>query len=137
LRKHTTIFYSTHILDDVQRISDTVVILNKGMLVAQGPIEELLAGGQGTTFTLTVKGDSAAVENRLRSQPWVTGIETISKNGRVSWQIRVSDPDLAEDQLAPLALAGGNVTLCEFGRKAQNLEEVFMNIVKETNHDNL
>jgi len=29
LRKHTTIFYSTHILDDVQRVSDTVVILNK------------------------------------------------------------------------------------------------------------
>jgi len=137
LRKHTTIFYSTHILDDVQRVSDTVVILNKGVLVAQGPIEELLAGGQGTTFTLTVKGDSAAVENRLRSQPWVTGIETISKNGRVSWQIRVSDPDLAEAQLAPLALAGGNVTLCEFGRKAQNLEEVFMNLVEENNHDNL
>ena len=65
LRKHTTIFYSTHILDDVQRVSDTVVILNKGTLVAQGPIEELLAGGQGTTFTLTVKGDSAAVETRL------------------------------------------------------------------------
>ena len=81
LRKHTTIFYSTHILDDVQRVSDTVVILNKGALVAQGPIEELLAGGQAAVFTLTVKGDSASVEARLRSQPWVTGIEAISKNG--------------------------------------------------------
>ena len=104
------------------------------MLVAQGPIEELLAGGQGTTFTLTVKGDSAAVENRLHSQPWVTGIETISKNGKVSWRIRVSDPEIAEDQLVPLALAGGGVTISEFGRKAQNLEEVFMNIVEEDNH---
>jgi ABC-2 type transport system ATP-binding protein len=137
LRKHTTIFYSTHILDDVQRVSDTVVILNKGMLVAQGPIEELLAGGQRNTFTLTVKGDSAAVENQLQSQPWVTAIKTISKNGRISWQIRVSDPDLAEAQLVPLALAGGGVTVCEFGRKAQNLEEIFMKIVEENNHDNL
>jgi ABC-2 type transport system ATP-binding protein len=137
LRKHTTIFYSTHILDDVQRVSDTVVILNKGVLVAQGPIEELLAGGQGNIFTLTVKGDGAAVENRLRSQPWVTGIVTISKNGKVSWQIQVSDPDQAEAQLVPLALAGGGVTVCEFGRKAQNLEEVFMNIVEENNHDHL
>ena len=84
LRKHTTIFYSTHILDDVQRVSDTVVILNKGVLVAQGPIEELLAWGQAVTFTLSVKGDSAAVEARLRSQPWVTGIETLAKNGKVS-----------------------------------------------------
>ena len=28
LRKHTTIFYSTHILDDVQRVSDSVAIMN-------------------------------------------------------------------------------------------------------------
>jgi ABC-type multidrug transport system ATPase subunit len=26
LRKHTTVFYSTHILSDVQRVSDTVAI---------------------------------------------------------------------------------------------------------------
>jgi ABC-2 type transport system ATP-binding protein len=137
LRKHSTIFYSTHILDDVQRVSDTVVIMNKGVLVAQGPIEELLAGGQGTTFTLTVKGDSATVETLLHSQPWVTGIDTISKNGRVSWLIHVSNPEIAEDQLVPLALAGGGVTICEFGRKAQNLEQVFMNIVEENNHGHL
>ncbi len=134
LRKHTTIFYSTHILDDVQRVSDTVVILNKGVLVAQGPIEELLAGRQGNTFTLTVKGDSAGVERRLCSQPWVTGIENISKNGKASWRIRVSEPEIAEDQLVSLALAGGGVSISEFGRKALNLEEVFMNIVEEDNH---
>src|SRR4051812_4734106 len=29
LREHTTIFYSTHILSDVQRVSDTVAILNR------------------------------------------------------------------------------------------------------------
>src|SRR5512137_1044629 len=115
LRKHTTIFYSTHILDDVQRVSDTVIILNNGALVAQGPIEELLAAGQAATFTLTVKGDSASVEARLRSQPWVTNIETMSKNGSVTWRIGVSDPGVAEAQLVPLALCGGGVTVCEFG----------------------
>jgi ABC-2 type transport system ATP-binding protein len=135
LREHTTIFYSTHILDDVERVSDTVVILNKGALVAQGPIEDILAWGQAAAFLLTVKGDSAAVENRLRSRPWVTGIKEMSRNGRVSWQIQVSDPDLAEVQLVPLALSGGDVTICEFGRKAQNLEDVFLSIVKENNHE--
>jgi ABC-2 type transport system ATP-binding protein len=135
LRKYSTVFYSTHILDDVQRVSDTVVILNKGALVAQGPIEELLASRQGAAFTLTVKGDYAAAETRLRSQPWVTGMQVMSKNGRVSWQIQVSDPDLAEARLVPLALAGGDVTVCEFGRKAQNLEDVFLSIVEESDHE--
>src|SRR4030042_6531875 len=41
LRKYATIFYSTHILDEVHGGSDSGVILNKGALVAQGPIEEL------------------------------------------------------------------------------------------------
>jgi ABC-2 type transport system ATP-binding protein len=135
LRKHTTIFYSTHILDDVQRVSDTVIILNHGELIAQGPIEQVLTWGQTVAFSLTVKGDHAAVETRLRSQPWVTEMDVISKNGRVSWQIRVSDPDVAEAQLVPLAMAGGGVTICEFGRKTQNLEEVFLNIVEEDNHE--
>ena len=129
LRKHTTIFYSTHILDDVQRVSDTVVILNRGTLVAQGPIEELLTWGQTTTFTLTVKGNAAGVEARLRSQPWVTSMTEMSRNGRVSWQVRVSDRELAEAQLAPLALASGGVTLCELGCKTQNLEDVFLSVV--------
>jgi ABC-2 type transport system ATP-binding protein len=135
LRKHTTIFYSTHILDDVQRVSDTVIILNKGELVAQGPIEEVLAWGQAVSFTLTVKGESEGIEARLRSQPWVTGLEEMSRNGRVSWLIRVSDRELAEAELVPLALAGGSVTICEFGCKTQNLEDVFLNIVKESNHE--
>ena len=135
LREHTTIFYSTHILDDVQRVSDTVIILNKGVLVAQGPIEEILAWEQAAAFNLTVKGDHAALETRLRNQPWVIGMDVMSRNGRVSWQIRVTDPDLAEAQLVPMALDGGGVTVCEFGRKTQNLEEVFLSIVEEDNHE--
>ncbi len=140
LREHTTIFYSTHSLDDVQWVSDTVVILNQGALVAQGPIEELLAWGQTTAFTLTVKGDAAGLEARLRSQPWVTSMTETSRNGRVSWQIQVSDRELAEAQLAPLALASGGVTLCELGCRTQNLEDVFLSVVagnnpQEGNHE--
>jgi ABC-2 type transport system ATP-binding protein len=135
LRRHCTIFYSTHILDDVQRVSDSVVILNKGALVAQGTIDEILTWGQATAFTLTVRGDSASVEARLRRQPWVTGVEVISRNGRVSWEIRVSDPEAAEEQLVPLALASGQTTVCEFGRNHQDLEGAFLDIVKETSHE--
>ena len=120
----------------MQRVSDTVVILNKGALVAQGPIEELLVWGQAAAFTLTVKGDSAAVEARLRSQPWVTGIEEMSRNGRVQLAdsgsaIRIwPKPNWCRWRW-PAAVS----SICEFGRKAQNLEDVFLSIVKESNHE--
>ena len=57
LRKHSTIFYSTHILDDVQKVSDTVAILNKGELVAQAPIEDLLSGSSSMVYNVTIEGN--------------------------------------------------------------------------------
>ena len=75
LRKYATIFYSTHILDDVQRVSDTVVILNKGELVAQGPIEELLAGSEGVIYIIHLKGDIKSALNQAQSLPWVSRLK--------------------------------------------------------------
>ena len=65
LRKHTTIFYSTHILSDVQRVSDTVAILKKGQLVAEAPIETLLAGSGGMIYSIVVKGHSNGLQADL------------------------------------------------------------------------
>src|SRR3954466_11094110 len=42
LKGETTVFYSTHILDDVQRVSDNVAILDQGRLVRAAPTAELL-----------------------------------------------------------------------------------------------
>ena len=41
LKKDITIFMSTHILSDVERICDSVAIINKGKLVIQGSMQEL------------------------------------------------------------------------------------------------
>jgi len=51
-----TIFFSSHLLDQVQRISDRVGIMIKGNLVAVGPIEQLarqkLGVGENEAYTL-------------------------------------------------------------------------------------
>ena len=69
LRKHTTIFYSTHILDDVQRVSDTVAILNRGQLMACGPIEQILKGGDGVVYSVVLKGGPDGLGKRLGATP--------------------------------------------------------------------
>ena len=66
LRSVTTIFYSTDILDDVQQVSDTVAILNKGRLITQGPIEMLLSDGQ-IAYRVTMKGQVETAYDRLVS----------------------------------------------------------------------
>jgi ABC-2 type transport system ATP-binding protein len=131
LRKYTTIFYSTHILDDVQKVSDTVAILNRGELVAQAPIETLLAGSEGMIYTLSVKGAADAIYTRLEAQHWVSGITAEpAANGQTTWQINVTDDAEAEAKLLRLVLADQAVTVTAFGRKRYELEDVFMGIVE-------
>jgi ABC-2 type transport system ATP-binding protein len=129
LRKYTTIFYSTHILDDVQRVSDTVVILDKGKLVVQGKIEELLAGSEGVVYTIHLKGDVSAAYKLVSSQPWVSGIIPGQSSGETTWQVSVTDPQAAEAQLFKL-LADSRVEVTEFRRKQYELEDIFMKVIE-------
>ncbi len=46
--KGTTIMFSSHILSDVERLCDRVVILNKGLKVSEGTLDQLLHGETGT-----------------------------------------------------------------------------------------
>jgi ABC-2 type transport system ATP-binding protein len=134
LRKYTTIFYSTHILDDVQRVSDTVCILNHGELVAQAPIQELLQGSGKVTFQLQTRGDIQHIRPLIAGQPWVTAVQARQTNGRTDWQVSVSDPVAAEDQLLNLVMSGPGVNVTSFGQSKIDLEEVFMKLVGENNH---
>jgi ABC-2 type transport system ATP-binding protein len=130
LREHTTIFYSTHILDDVQRVSDTVAILNQGQLVASGPIEQILDGKDGVVYTLSVKDGADGLGERLAKLPWVTHTTVAQRNGTRVWQISVSDESAAEQDLLRYVMADLAVTIVEFTRKRYELEKVFMDIVK-------
>lgn len=140
-RGRSTVFYSTHILDDVQRVSDRVVILERGKLIAQGSIEELLSGDL-SLFHMTVRGDGATVKERLLSIPWIKKIEVEAgipdlKNRHTSrLQIHVSDSHAAETELLRLAIVDTETIVTQFERSSHNLEDIFVNLVTGgTKHD--
>ncbi|MEJ2734543.1 MAG: ABC transporter ATP-binding protein [Anaerolineae bacterium] len=135
LRKYTTIFYCTHILDDVQRVSDTVAILSEGELVAHGPIEELLAGGEGIVYTVTMEGDVESAHQRVATRDWVTDIRSKPRNGTTTWTVSVTDADAAKAQLLRLLLADEHLIVTGFGRKEYELEDVFVSIVEGRQDD--
>lgn len=134
LRKHCTIFYSTHILGDVQRVSDTVAIVDHGKLVAQAPIDQLLSGNGKSVYSVTLKGDTARAKAAVTAQPWISSLEVLRKNGMTTWQVSVTDDEAAEAELLRLILADDSTRVLEFGRKRYDLEEVFLGLVGGTNH---
>jgi ABC-2 type transport system ATP-binding protein len=137
-RGRSTIFYSTHILDDVQRVSDRVVIMEQGKLIAQGPIEELLAGDR-SLFHATVRGDGFAVKNILQSVPWVkkiepeAGLPDIHNGQTTKLHIQVTDAHAAETELLRLMMADNATVITEFARSCHKLEDIFVNLVAGAN----
>jgi ABC-2 type transport system ATP-binding protein len=129
-----TIFYSTHILSDVQRVSDSVAILRNGHLLAQAPIDELLSMG-GAVYEFTLCSDSAGAlekaRTRVRSQGWVSSLEESPGPGEERiWLVRTTDESAAEENLLRLVLESREVKVTGFGRKRQSLEEVFFDLIE-------
>ncbi|MFX1453180.1 MAG: ABC transporter ATP-binding protein [Promethearchaeota archaeon] len=131
LRDFSTIFYSTHILDDVQRVSDTVGILNRGNLVAKGNIEKLLAGSEGTIYIVTLKGDTESAYKNVSNQSWVSSVDVEKKDNKIKWQIKVTDDEMAEEKLLRLILENENVKVTDYRLKQYELEEIFLQVLEE------
>ncbi len=131
IRKYATIFYCTHILDDAQRVSDQVAIINQGALVKQASIEELLAGSGEIIYSVTLRGDAGGAYATIKQLPWVAGIEASQEGELTTWQVKVTDEAAAEDQLMGLLVSSG-LKVANFGRKQQDLEDVFIKIVERS-----
>jgi len=130
LRTRATIFYSTHILDDVQQVSDTVAILDRGELVAQGPIGQLLAGDGELVFRLKVQGPWQKLENKLSGQPWIAGVEISEGPESARLDVYVASQQDPGNRLLREALSIPDLVVLEFRKKEIELEEAFIEIIK-------
>jgi ABC-2 type transport system ATP-binding protein len=112
-----TVFFSSHILSDVESLSDRVAIVARGRLVALGTVDELLAG-QEERVELCAAGlepAGAAALARLASRHDVRGDRHLfTLDGR----------QRADAALEALATAGGR--LVSFSSQRGTLEELFV-----------
>jgi ABC-2 type transport system ATP-binding protein len=136
LRGEATVVFSTHVLADVERICDRVAILDRGRLVTEGPLEELLAAHARPIYRLVpAPGQGAAVGSlvdRLRVGPWASDVFASEDLIRVT----VSDPVAAAAGILPLVVTAG-VVLDAFERARPTLEDVFLELVGPAAADDL
>ena len=125
LHERRTIFYSTHILDDVQRVGDRVIILNNGTVITQGPITTLHADETGIGYHLSLQGASESAYRRVKAQPWVSNIVTSSHNDTVEWHVAVTDEGAARHQLLRLILADEQTEVLDFERSEDDWKDMF------------
>jgi ABC-2 type transport system ATP-binding protein len=128
LRHDATVIFSTHVLDDVERICDRVGILDAGRLVEDAPLDDLLARYAAASYRLEPEPDQGEAMDRLRAslamQPWYAGLT----DDGVAIIVAVRDEAAAADGLLPLVVAAG-VRLVRFERVRPTLEDVFLQLV--------
>jgi ABC-2 type transport system ATP-binding protein len=125
LRGRTTVFFSTHILADVERICDTVAILDHGKVVAQAPIEELKARYGASKVLVEVTADTDAFATALEAEPWVAEV-TRTTNGTL--ELKVTDDEAAQTRI-PAMVAQRGIGLKRLEAGELGLEEVFVELV--------
>ncbi len=125
LRGRTTVFFSTHILSDVERICDTVAILDQGRVVAQGPIDEVKARYGAEKVVVEVEDGAADLAEAIGRRRWATTV-TNAENGTI--EVTVSDVSTARREI-PILVGQRRLALVRMEAGEMGLEEVFVQLV--------
>ncbi len=83
-RRGCDVVLSTHILRDVERVCDHVLVLGQGRLVADAPLKELMGQDDGR-YVVRIKGDPDAFVERLKANGCT--VEKPLDAGRSTWVV--------------------------------------------------
>jgi ABC-2 type transport system ATP-binding protein len=124
-----TIVLSTHILPEVSRTCDRVVVINQGKIVAVGAPSELTQRLQGyETVLVTVVGPSAEVMEKLQRVGGVNMVEPReAQDSRVTFEIHAEKGQDVRAELAK-AVVESNWKLLELKTSGMSLEDIFLKL---------
>jgi ABC-2 type transport system ATP-binding protein len=125
LRGEATVFFSSHILDDIDRVCDQVAVLANGRLLAQESTVRLKERYAQPVFLVEVAGSAERLQEKLAGEPWVA--QTTAHAGTL--RVLVRDVARAERELPRLVLAS-DFTLLRYEQALPSLEDVFMRLVE-------
>jgi len=91
LRGRTTVFFSTHILADVERVCDTVAIIDNGRVVAHAPIDELRRRRGGLSRLAVEVDEPPLLVAALEGAAWLRAVEVAEDGG-----LRLATDDLED-----------------------------------------
>ena len=128
LKEEATIFMSTHILSDVERVCDVVGIIDRGKLVTKASVVELKQRYARSVFELQFEEDAAPLAAVLKAQPWLEKLELVTINGAPTLRIQARDVDRAKLEVPKIVAASG-LTLLRYELTLPSLEDIFAELV--------
>ncbi len=122
-RQGKTVLLSTHILAEVEKVADHVAIINRGVTIASGSLEEL--SKIKTIYHLEVNKPEILI-NELKNKNF---IQELKASGKII-TIKTTDPEKFEKEALNIILKK-NLRLSYFSHKGETLEELFTRLTVE------
>jgi len=126
LGKEKTVIFSTHIMQEVQAICDQVLIINRGKVVANDPVEALQHRISGST-TVTVEFLEKTQKEFLRK---IRKVKTIKSLGNNQWKITADLKDDIRKDIFDFAVQN-KLTLLGMKKDVFSVEDVFQELTKD------
>ena len=117
-RAGKTVIFSTHMMDEAERLSDYILLINKGQKVVDGSLEQIRSRWPSDTVVAELTGQA----DFIADLPYVTDVSRTG--GRM--EIRLAEN--ADDQELLRALLG-QARVRSFGLKTPSLHEIFVRLV--------
>ncbi len=135
LRGRLTVVLSSHILPEIERSCDRVIIINRGRIVASGTSESLRQEFlPGNRFELQVAGSERSMTEALKAKGFEVEIlqsETREDN-ILNLTVRVEGSGELGPQLIAALNDAANCTLRSLAPRVPNLEEIFLAATKRS-----
>jgi ABC-2 type transport system ATP-binding protein len=124
-----TIVLSTHILPEVSKTCDRVVVINQGKVVAVGTPDELTHRLQGyETVLITVEGPAAEIIDKLQRVGGVNMVEPReAQDSRVTFEVHTEKGHDVRAELAR-AVVESRWNLLELKTSGMSLEDIFLKL---------
>jgi ABC-2 type transport system ATP-binding protein len=134
-----TIFLSSHILYEVQQVCNRVAILQKGNLVKQGKVSDLLRHSEQVEVRLNREDETHHALNllqqrRVKDANWISGVH-IETNKQGQSTLLIDAPTSRSAEINAL-LAQHNLFAAELHPREGSLEEVFLELTTPSSSAN-
>ncbi|MFD7316620.1 ATP-binding cassette domain-containing protein [Streptomyces sp. NPDC059883] len=122
----TTVFLSSHLLDEIEQVCTHAAVMAQGRLITQGPVAELAAGTRGRLAVTTPDPGEAA---RVLKELGVTDV--VVAEDRVSGELPTGGAEPVDPADLNAALVRAGVRVRAFGQERASLEDAFVALTGE------
>jgi len=124
--KDKTVMLSTHIMQEVEAICDSVIIINKGKIVEDDSTENIIKKSADAQNTVLIEFDKKIEKNLIINQKYVAKAKKLSDT---KWLIQAVNNDDIRKKLFNFAVEKG-LSVLSMQKQEKTLEELFREYTK-------